>query len=172
MAALFIASFLTGQHDYSGSAGERYSPAERMTGLHVGIYCGMGGAALLAYLLMSNMTRSNLTRNVACGVGVGVNVLAVLFSASRGPTIALFAAAAVSLLLSKGRGAVRVAVAMLLLGGIVLVGWEFVPELAKERLAHSVAGEDGLEGRGQLFASSFNILGVLRSWDRRSRLSP
>jgi hypothetical protein len=160
LAVVLLGSFFMGQ-----TAGrydmQHYSPAERASGLGLGIFAGMGVSCLLGWLVLANEIKRSQRRTVFVGVLIGMMYLAVLLTASRGPMATTILTICVAMVIVGGRRALGMASAILVLGGVLYVGWDLLPEAAKYRLFGTFfeAG-GGVHERWELLIASFRMLEV------------
>jgi O-antigen ligase len=160
LALVLLASFLMGSQAGRYEM-QHYSPAERASGLGLGVFTAMGCAALLGWLVLANEVKRSQRRTIITGIVIGMMFMAVLLTASRGPMASVVLAICAAMLIVGGRRAIGMVSAVLALGGILYVGWDVLPEHVKQRLFGTffTAG-GGVSERWRLLKASFLMLGV------------
>lgn len=158
LAGVTVLSFIIGRETAATEA--RYTPAERLGGLGVGIFGGLGGACLMGYMLLVRQTGGKKVPDFLCWSSLAVIAMAILASGSRGPVISMGLTLVVMLLLFGGRNAFRAAVGLGVVGILLFLCWNLLPQAALARIfgEGAVAGEEGAGLRWRLFVASFNIL--------------
>ena len=161
IALVVLVSYFVGRRDLSASYGARYTPVERLGPLGISIYCGVGGACVMAYVLLKHRLHE---RMFFAGVGgwmiVALVVSAILLSGSRGPFVSIVLTSFVFLLLFGGRGAVRLGIGLTVAGVLLMFVWAYLPAGPLQHIFGEgmITGKAGLGLRWRLFVSSFNIL--------------
>jgi len=160
LIVIVLLFYVTGQKDYS-RWGVRYTPAERLDSLQIGITGGIGISYLLAYLVLRQKSADKLGtfRTLLLMSAVGIMFVGIGLTGSRGPFAAALLTVIFALFVSGGRAAVRIGIACLVTGTIVYLGIALVPSATLQRLA-GIAGREGLGQRWHLLVESFNILNV------------
>ncbi|MBN1555978.1 MAG: O-antigen ligase family protein [Phycisphaerae bacterium] len=160
MAVWILLSFVLGIQ--AAEAEARYSPVERLGGLHVGIFGGLGAACLMGYMLLIRQVGGKKFPDSLVWSSIAFIAMAMFASGSRGPIVSLGMTLIVVLLLFGGRNAVRVAIGLTIVGVLMFACWHFLPQAAIQRITGegAIVGEGGTGLRWRLFLSSFNILKV------------
>jgi hypothetical protein len=140
---------------------QHYTPAERASGLGLGVFTGVGSAALLSWLVLANEMKRSQRRTIFAGIVIGIMFLSIMVTASRGPMAAMILTVGAAMLIVGGRRAIGLATAVVALGGILYVGWDLLPEQTKYRLFGTffIRGE-GVYTRLNLLKASFRMLEV------------
>jgi len=156
LGLMLLASFVLGRR----TAGDevRYSPAERASGLGMGVFIAMGTAGLLAWLVLANELKTSQRRTIMVGILTGAMFLAVLLTTSRGPMAAVVITICVTLLVVGGRRAIGMVSAIMGVAFILYCGWGLLPEASKERLFGTFFTQYGVGQRWALLTSSFKML--------------
>jgi len=160
-ATFEMGAFLLGKADMTmekESEYERYQFAASVGSLGLGINTAIGASGLLGWFLMKNRAKPSQSRNIFVGVCIGVMAFAVLLTGSRGPMVSMFATLIIFLFLLGGRNAIRFGLALIVLGVLVYISLQVVPDSTKNRLFGSLG--TGAGGRWQLFVNSLAILRV------------
>jgi len=160
-AAMEAGAFLMGRADMTmekEGGSERYQFAASVGSLGLATFVALGSSCLMGWFLMKNRAKPSQSRNIFVGVSIGVMALAVLLTGSRGPMVSMFATLIIFLLLLGGRNAMRFGLALIVLGMLLYIGLQVIPESTKARLFGRLV--TGTVGRWQLFVNSLAILRV------------
>lgn len=160
LGGVTVLSFILGRETAATEA--RYTPAERLGGLGVGIFGALGGVCLMGYILLVHQTGRKKISDFLCWSALAVIAMSVLASGSRGPVISMGLTLIMMLFLFGGRNAIRAAVGLSIIGVFLFLCWNLLPQAALVRIfgEGAVAGEEGAGLRWRLFVASFNILKV------------